>query len=77
MIERADQGLYVAKKTGRNRTFLMPASEDRDARAAWTSSSPCAITLRMTLGNASSASVAIGTQRMPSARACRAATRAV
>jgi diguanylate cyclase (GGDEF)-like protein len=34
MIERADQGLYVAKKTGRNRTFLMPASDDREARAA-------------------------------------------
>jgi diguanylate cyclase (GGDEF)-like protein len=34
VIERADQGLYVAKKTGRNRTFLMPASEDRAARAA-------------------------------------------
>ncbi|KRQ96427.1 diguanylate cyclase [Bradyrhizobium jicamae] len=34
MIERADQGLYVAKKTGRNRTFLMPASEGREARAA-------------------------------------------
>jgi diguanylate cyclase (GGDEF)-like protein len=33
MIERADQGLYIAKKTGRNRTFLMPAKE-RDARAA-------------------------------------------
>ena len=34
MIERADQGLYVAKKTGRNRTFLMPVSDGRDARAA-------------------------------------------
>ncbi|KRR26712.1 diguanylate cyclase [Bradyrhizobium lablabi] len=34
MIERADQGLYVAKKTGRNRTFLMAASEGREARAA-------------------------------------------
>jgi diguanylate cyclase (GGDEF)-like protein len=34
MIERADQGLYVAKKTGRNRTFLMPASEGRETRAA-------------------------------------------
>ena len=34
VIERADQGLYVAKKTGRNRTFLMPATEDRAARAA-------------------------------------------
>ena len=34
IIERADQGLYVAKKTGRNRTFLMPVAEGRDARAA-------------------------------------------
>jgi diguanylate cyclase (GGDEF)-like protein len=34
MIERADQGLYAAKKTGRNRTFLMPAAESRSARAA-------------------------------------------
>ena len=34
VIERADQGLYVAKKTGRNRTFLMPATDDRSARAA-------------------------------------------
>ena len=34
MIERADQGLYVAKKTGRNRTFLMPASREQDTRAA-------------------------------------------
>jgi diguanylate cyclase (GGDEF)-like protein len=33
IIERADQSLYVAKKTGRNRTFLMPARE-QDARAA-------------------------------------------
>jgi diguanylate cyclase (GGDEF)-like protein len=33
MIERADQSLYVAKKTGRNRTFLMPAKE-QDVRAA-------------------------------------------
>lgn len=34
VIERADQGLYVAKKTGRNRTFLMPVADERDARAA-------------------------------------------
>ncbi|MDA9398118.1 sensor domain-containing diguanylate cyclase [Bradyrhizobium sp. CCBAU 45389] len=34
IIERADQGLYVAKKTGRNRTFLMPAEDERAARAA-------------------------------------------
>jgi diguanylate cyclase (GGDEF)-like protein len=34
MIERADQGLYVAKKTGRNRTFLMPVAEVREARVA-------------------------------------------
>jgi diguanylate cyclase (GGDEF)-like protein len=34
VIERADQGLYVAKKTGRNRTFLMPAEDERAARAA-------------------------------------------
>ncbi len=34
VIERADQGLYVAKKTGRNRTFLMPAAEAREVRAA-------------------------------------------
>jgi diguanylate cyclase (GGDEF)-like protein len=33
MIERADQALYIAKKTGRNRTVLMPAS-GQDARAA-------------------------------------------
>ena len=34
MIERADQGLYIAKKTGRNRTVLTPASKEQDARAA-------------------------------------------
>ena len=33
MIERADQGLYIAKKSGRNRTILMPAS-GQDVRAA-------------------------------------------
>ena len=33
IIERADQSLYVAKKTGRNRTYLMPARE-LDVRAA-------------------------------------------
>ncbi|MDB5653047.1 MAG: hypothetical protein JWQ94_660 [Tardiphaga sp.] len=34
MIERADQGLYVAKNTGRNRSFLMPVAESRSIRAA-------------------------------------------
>jgi diguanylate cyclase (GGDEF)-like protein len=34
VIERADQALYVAKKSGRNRTFLMPETGDREARAA-------------------------------------------
>jgi diguanylate cyclase (GGDEF)-like protein len=34
VIERADQGLYVAKTSGRNRTFLMPAEDERAARAA-------------------------------------------
>ena len=33
MIERADQALYVAKNTGRNRCFFMPAAE-RAIRAA-------------------------------------------
>jgi len=33
MIERADQGLYIAKKSGRNRTVLMPAS-GQETRAA-------------------------------------------
>ena len=32
VIERADQGLYVAKKSGRDRIFLM--SEGRTTRAA-------------------------------------------
>jgi diguanylate cyclase (GGDEF)-like protein len=34
MIERADQALYVAKNTGRNRSFLMPVPEARGTRAA-------------------------------------------
>jgi diguanylate cyclase (GGDEF)-like protein len=34
LIERADQGLYVAKNTGRNRTFFMPVPENRPSRAA-------------------------------------------
>ncbi|MCX7321494.1 MAG: sensor domain-containing diguanylate cyclase [Hyphomicrobiales bacterium] len=34
MIERADQGLYVAKNTGRNCCVLMPASSEHGARAA-------------------------------------------
>ena len=34
MIERADQGLYVAKNTGRNRCFFMPATTERGIRAA-------------------------------------------
>ncbi|WP_398465038.1 diguanylate cyclase [Tardiphaga sp.] len=34
MIERADQALYVAKNTGRNRCFLMPVTEERGIRAA-------------------------------------------
>jgi diguanylate cyclase (GGDEF)-like protein len=34
VIERADQGLYVAKKTGRNRTYLISARESRAARVA-------------------------------------------
>lgn len=34
MIERADQALYVAKNTGRNRCFVMPATEERGFRAA-------------------------------------------
>src|SRR5581483_7243283 len=39
--------------------------------------SPCATTLRITLGSASPASVAIGTQRMPSGARVRAGTLAV
>jgi diguanylate cyclase (GGDEF)-like protein len=34
LIERADQGLYVAKNTGRNCTFFMPVPETRPSRAA-------------------------------------------
>jgi diguanylate cyclase (GGDEF)-like protein len=34
MIERADQGLYVAKNTGRNRCFFMPGPDNRGIRAA-------------------------------------------
>jgi diguanylate cyclase (GGDEF)-like protein len=34
MIERADQGLYQAKNTGRNRTFFMPVTGAAAARAA-------------------------------------------
>jgi diguanylate cyclase (GGDEF)-like protein len=34
MIERADQGLYQAKNTGRNRTFFMPVTGAATARAA-------------------------------------------
>ena len=34
MIERADQGLYLAKNTGRNRTLFMPVTGAAAARAA-------------------------------------------
>jgi diguanylate cyclase (GGDEF)-like protein len=34
LIERADQGLYLAKNTGRNRCFFMPVPDSRSARAA-------------------------------------------
>ena len=34
MIERADEALYVAKNTGRNRSFLMPVTEAEAIRAA-------------------------------------------
>ncbi|MCU1441752.1 MAG: diguanylate cyclase [Rhodoglobus sp.] len=34
MIERADQGLYVAKNTGRNCCFFMPGPDKRGIRAA-------------------------------------------
>lgn len=34
MIERADQALYVAKNTGRNRSFLLPVQDARSIRAA-------------------------------------------
>ena len=53
---------------------LLPAWCQQLKRAQRLESSPCAITLRMTFGSASSASVAIGTQRMPFGRA-RAARR--
>ena len=53
------------------------APADSLLSAAATSPSPCAITLRMTFGSASPASVAIGTQRMPSGARVRAGTLAV
>jgi diguanylate cyclase (GGDEF)-like protein len=34
IIERADQGLYVAKNTGRNRCYFMSEPENRGSRAA-------------------------------------------
>jgi diguanylate cyclase (GGDEF)-like protein len=34
IIERADQGLYLAKNTGRNRVFLMPVNDKNNAMAA-------------------------------------------
>ncbi len=33
-IERADRGLYMAKNTGRNRIFFMPATSEQPSRHA-------------------------------------------